>query len=112
MQSDRAVWAFAVMLTACAGSRHTSAPPAPVPAAPPASPPAQATEAAPVDVFAAQIKPILVEGCMPCHFPGGKMYDRLPFDDGSVVAAHPEGVLKRIKDAEKKERIERWLASR
>jgi len=105
-----AVWTFAVALAACAGSRHTSAPPAPAPA-PPASPPSRAADP-PADTFTAQIKPILVEGCMPCHFPGGKMYDRLPFDDASVVAAHPEGVLKRIKDPEKKERIERWLASR
>jgi hypothetical protein len=48
---------------------------------------------------------------MPCHFPGGKMYDKLPFDDPDVVASHSEGILRRIKAQEKREPLEAWLKS-
>lgn len=50
--------------------------------------------------FAAQIQPILQNRCNPCHFPGGKMYEKMPFDQAKTILAHPEGVLKRIKDGE------------
>ena len=30
--------------------------------------------------FTSQIQPILVKNCSPCHFTGGKMYERMPFD--------------------------------
>ena len=30
--------------------------------------------------FDTQLKPIFKSKCMPCHFEGGQMYDRLPFD--------------------------------
>jgi hypothetical protein len=35
--------------------------------------------------FDTQIKPILASKCMPCHFQGGKMYDRLPFDRPETI---------------------------
>ena len=38
------------------------------------------------------------------------MYERLPFDDPKVIAAHPEGILKRLKDADR-EAVEKWLAT-
>src|SRR5262245_11346817 len=113
--------AFSVLglaLVACAGSRRSqgavaAAPPAvaPTPAPARSTPAPEPSPPAAADTFATTVQPILVAGCMPCHFPGGKMYDRLPFDDGAVVAAHPEGVLRRIKDPEKKQTIERWLAA-
>ena len=84
---------------------------APVPAetaAAPAAAPA-AVEPGP-DVFAASVRPVLLNRCAPCHEPGGQMYEKLPFDDPGVIAAHPEGVLKRLKDADR-EAVEKWLAS-
>ena len=39
-------------------------------------------------VFAATVRPILVSHCAPCHEPGGKMYERLPFDRAETIASH------------------------
>ena len=38
------------------------------------------------------------------------MYERLPFDDPKVISGHPEGILKRLKNADR-EAVEKWLAS-
>ncbi len=47
--------------------------------------------------FTNQIHPILVKHCSPCHFTGGKMYGRLPFDKDTTITHHEKGILKRIK---------------
>ena len=62
------------------------------------------------DLFVSSVRPILVQRCAPCHEPGGKLYEKLPFDQGQVVAAHSEGVLKRLKGTDR-EAVEKWLAS-
>jgi hypothetical protein len=117
-----------VVTAACATPRPATAPiaAAPSPAASDPSPVAQAPAPAPSPSaldpsppppaasgssaqFEATIKPILVASCMPCHFPGGKMYERLPFDNPDVVASHSEGILRRIKAPEKREPLEAWL---
>ena len=48
--------------------------------------------------YQTQIQPILQEKCSPCHFSGGKMYERMPFDKGETIIGHQAGILKRIKD--------------
>ena len=48
--------------------------------------------------------------CAPCHEPGGKMYEKLPFDRAETIASHREGVLKRLK-GDDREAVEKWLAS-
>ena len=48
--------------------------------------------------FASQIQPILFSHCTPCHFPGGKMYEKLPFDKPETILKLNERLLKRIKD--------------
>jgi hypothetical protein len=50
--------------------------------------------------FAGQIKPILVKNCSPCHFTGGKMYERMPFDKETTIIDHQAGILRRIKGEE------------
>ena len=60
--------------------------------------------------FATTVRPILREHCAPCHEPGGKMYDRLPFDKPQTIVTHPEGVLKRLK-GEDHEAVAKWLAA-
>ena len=47
--------------------------------------------------FASQIQPILVKNCSPCHFTGGKMYERMPFDEDTTIINHQAGILRRIK---------------
>ena len=61
------------------------------------------------DLFVASVRPILLSHCAPCHEPGGKLYDRLPFDDAGVVASHSAGVLRRINAPAEKAAIEAWL---
>ena len=78
---------------------------APAPNAPVSAGPSQAP-----DSFAMTVRPILREHCAPCHEPGGKMYDRLPFDKPQTISAHPEGVLKRLK-GEDHEAVAKWLAT-
>ncbi len=114
----------------CAGHRAATAPapavsvaPAPAASAAPVAEPAPAAESVPAaepvpvaaaapstDAFRAQIAPILAQRCAPCHNPGGRMYEQLPFDDPATVAGHPEGILKRIKDPAEHSLIERWIA--
>lgn len=48
--------------------------------------------------FSAQVQPILEKRCSPCHFPGGKMYERMPFDQDTTILNHTAGILKRIKN--------------
>jgi len=50
--------------------------------------------------FTSQIQPILVKNCSPCHFTGGKMYERMPFDKDTTIINHQTGILKRIKGEE------------
>jgi hypothetical protein len=50
--------------------------------------------------FTSQIQPILVKNCSPCHFTGGKMYERMPFDKDTTIINHEAGILRRIKGEE------------
>ena len=50
--------------------------------------------------FANQVQPILVKNCSPCHFTGGKMYERMPFDKDTTIINHEKGILRRIKGDE------------
>ena len=59
--------------------------------------------------FASQIQPILVSRCSPCHFPGGKMYERLPFDKPETIINLNERLLKRIKDEKENSLISSFI---
>lgn len=48
--------------------------------------------------FKAQVQPLLQKNCSPCHFTGGKMYDKMPFDKGETIISHEAGIVKRFKD--------------
>lgn len=60
--------------------------------------------------FEADIKPIL-ERCTPCHFPGGKMYDKLPFDRPQTVVKLGERLFTRIRNEDERAKIRRFLAA-
>lgn len=105
------------LAAACA----TSPPGAPPPAAPPATAqqalpasPAPASAGIPpaAPTFETAVRPVLARRCDPCHNPGGRMYERLPFDDAEVVASHRDGVARRLKDPDEKAAFERWLEAR
>jgi len=65
--------------------------------------------AAKVD-FKTHIQPIL-QRCQPCHFPGGKMYQRLPFDRPETVVKLGTKLFTRIHDEKERELIRQFLAA-
>jgi hypothetical protein len=100
----------------------------PSPPAAPIPPPAVSTPAAPsvptpvraaptvpptpeTVSFEASVKPLLARTCTPCHVPGGRMYERMPFDRPEVVFSHKEGVLRRLKNPDDRQVLERWFGS-
>ena len=74
----------------------------------PAKPAASSELKARVD-FDTQLKPIFQSKCMPCHFSGGKMYDRLPFDKPETIKKLGTRLFTRIKDDHDRKLIEDFL---
>jgi len=104
------VWG-AVLLAGCAasGTRPRSAA-AVAPSSPP-SPAASDSGPAVPDLFRRSVRPVLSRRCGACHDPGGKMYERLPFDDPDVVLSKSESILRRLKEPEEKRAFEEWAAA-
>jgi hypothetical protein len=59
-----------------------------------------------------EVLPILQAKCTPCHFTGGKMYDKMPFDNSLTILSHEAGVLKRIKDQSEAALIKQFIKQR
>jgi hypothetical protein len=49
---------------------------------------------------------------MPCHFTGGKMYEKLPFDKAQTIRDHQEGILRRIKGDDDVKKLKEFLAQK
>jgi hypothetical protein len=60
--------------------------------------------------FTTEIKPIFQSRCQPCHFPGGKVYDRLPFDKPETITRLGTKLFTRIKDEKEQRLIRDFLA--
>lgn len=60
--------------------------------------------------FTTEIKPIFLARCQPCHFPGGKVYDRLPFDKPETITRLGTKLFTRIKDEKEQRLIRDFLA--
>ena len=75
----------------------------PAPAASSKTPPAK------VD-FNTQVRPLLESRCTPCHFAGGKMYERLPFDRPATIKALGTKLFSRIKEEKEQRLIREFLA--
>lgn len=58
--------------------------------------------------FAGEVMPILMRSCSPCHAPGGRMYERLPFDKAEVVRENRAGIARRLKNPDDKQVLERY----
>ena len=67
--------------------------------------------AAPID-FQRDVRPILDARCQPCHFTGGKMYEKLPFDRPETVVRLGTKLFTRIKDEKQRAVIREFLAQR
>lgn len=59
--------------------------------------------------FETQVRPILEKKCSPCHFPGGKMYDRLPFDRPGTIRVLGTALFTRLHDEEERAVIRAFL---
>jgi hypothetical protein len=81
--------------------------PEPMPPVP--TPKPAASEAPPAD-FARDVLPILEARCQPCHFPGGRMYDRIPFDRAETIHQLGPKLFTRIKTEDERAVIRRFLA--
>jgi hypothetical protein len=57
-----------------------------------------------------QVRSILEARCRPCHFAGGTMYQRLPFDRQATITTLGTKMFTRIKD-EKEQRLIREFLS-
>ncbi len=60
--------------------------------------------------FARDVKPILEKRCQPCHFPGGKMHAKLPFDRAETVDKLGTKLFSRIKKDREQAVIRAFLA--
>lgn len=59
--------------------------------------------------FASDINPIFQARCQPCHFQGGKVYDRLPFDKPETIIKLGTKLFTRIKDEKEQQKIREFL---
>jgi hypothetical protein len=66
--------------------------------------------AAPKPNFETDVKPILQARCQPCHFQGGKVYDKLPFDQPATITKLGTRLFTRIKDEKEQRVIREFLA--
>jgi hypothetical protein len=60
--------------------------------------------------FKSQIKPFLEARCQPCHFTGGKVYAKMPFDRPETIKTLGTKLFTRIKDENERRLIRDFLA--
>jgi len=58
--------------------------------------------------FTDGIAPLLKEKCSPCHFKGGKVFDRYPFDQYETVRKLGKRLNTRLK-GEDADLVSRWI---
>ena len=93
-----------------AGSPAPAAEPGPAPSEPgPAVTAAAASRATARVDFATDVRPILESRCQPCHFAGGRMYERLPFDRPETILKLGPKLFTRIKDEDSQKTIRAFL---
>lgn len=59
--------------------------------------------------FETEIKPIFQAKCQPCHFQGGKVYDKMPFDKPETITRLGTKLFTRIKDEKEQRLIREFL---
>ena len=59
--------------------------------------------------FNTEIKPIFQARCQPCHFQGGQVYDKMPFDKPETITRLGTKLFTRIKDENNRQLIREFL---
>jgi N-acetylated-alpha-linked acidic dipeptidase len=59
--------------------------------------------------FARDVLPILEERCTPCHFPGGVMHERLPFEAEGTARVLGTRLFTRLRKPEDQAVVRAWL---
>jgi hypothetical protein len=96
---------------ACGGAmRDAAAPALSGLSAPMAAKPLPSETPPPRVDFDTQVRPILESRCTPCHFEGGTMYQRLPFDKPETIKTLGTKLFTRIKDDKEQRLIRDFLA--
>lgn len=60
--------------------------------------------------FPTEIKPIFARRCQPCHFNGGVMYERLPFDRPETIKTLGTRLFSRIRNETEQDLIRKFLS--
>jgi len=74
-----------------------------------AAPPPAGVPAAPRREFRKDVLPILEQRCTPCHFPGGVMHARLPFEVEGTARVLGTKLFTRLRDPDDEAVIRAWL---
>jgi hypothetical protein len=67
------------------------------------------TTRSPKPNFETEIKPIFQAKCQPCHFQGGQVYDKMPFDKAETITRLGTKLFTRIKDEKEQRLIREFL---
>lgn len=59
--------------------------------------------------FDSEIKPIFQARCQPCHFQGGQVYQKLPFDNPATITKLGTKLFTRIKNENEQQKIREFL---
>src|SRR6516164_2945713 len=60
--------------------------------------------------FVSDVRPILESSCQPCHFQGGQMYEKLPFDKPETITKLGTKLFTRIKNEDQQRVIREFLS--
>ena len=71
--------------------------------------PAKAPAPVSTVTFVKDVQPILEKRCQPCHFPGGTMHAKLPFDKPETINHLGTRLFSRIKDEKEQATIRAFL---
>jgi hypothetical protein len=110
MREGTLILALALSFSACDRTQRDDAP-STTSSRQDGTPTASVTASSKID-FATQIQPILQAQCQPCHFAGGKMYERLPFDRQETIKALGTKLFTRIEDEKERQLIRDFLAQK
>lgn len=111
MRLGRLVFVLAAIVTCYGCGRMNAGTMIPsTPRAPSSEKPAPVSATTSTVDFPTQIKPMLEAKCQPCHFSGGKVYAKMPFDRPETIKTMGTKLFTRIKDENERQLIRDFLA--